>query len=91
MAQGVAGDRIQTVSYGKERPFCTEGTESCWQQNRRALPHGRDEFFTAQRQLIFARVVTGLFQHPARNRRASANVRRLRPKIVLIRPPQERS
>ncbi len=36
VAQGVAGDRIQTVSYGKERPFCTEGNESCWQQNRRA-------------------------------------------------------
>ena len=35
-AQGIAGDRIQTVSYGKERPFCTESNESCWQQNRRA-------------------------------------------------------
>ena len=36
MAQGVAIDRIQTVSYGKERPFCTQSNESCWQQNRRA-------------------------------------------------------
>jgi peptidoglycan-associated lipoprotein len=26
---------MRTVSYGKERPFCTESTESCWQQNRR--------------------------------------------------------
>jgi peptidoglycan-associated lipoprotein len=34
--QGVASDRIQTVSYGKERPFCTQGNEQCWQQNRRA-------------------------------------------------------
>jgi peptidoglycan-associated lipoprotein len=33
---GVAADRVQTVSYGKERPFCTEHTEECWQQNRRA-------------------------------------------------------
>ena len=33
---GVSGDRIQTVSYGKERPFCTDHNEPCWQQNRRA-------------------------------------------------------
>jgi peptidoglycan-associated lipoprotein len=32
---GVAGDRIRVVSYGKEKPFCTESTEACWQQNRR--------------------------------------------------------
>ena len=32
---GVTADRIQTVSYGKERPFCTDHNESCWQQNRR--------------------------------------------------------
>jgi peptidoglycan-associated lipoprotein len=32
---GIADSRIQTTSYGKERPFCTEHTESCWQQNRR--------------------------------------------------------
>jgi peptidoglycan-associated lipoprotein len=32
---GVAADRVQTVSYGKERPFCTEHNEMCWQQNRR--------------------------------------------------------
>ena len=36
VAQGVASDRIQTLSYGKERPFCIESNESCWQQNRRA-------------------------------------------------------
>ena len=36
VAQGVSADRIQTLSYGKERPFCTESNESCWQQNRRA-------------------------------------------------------
>jgi peptidoglycan-associated lipoprotein len=34
--QGVAADRIRTISYGKEKPFCTEHNEQCWQQNRRA-------------------------------------------------------
>jgi len=33
---GVAADRLKTISYGKERPACTEHTESCWQMNRRA-------------------------------------------------------
>ena len=33
---GVDASRIRTVSYGKERPFCTAETEECWQQNRRA-------------------------------------------------------
>jgi peptidoglycan-associated lipoprotein len=33
---GVDASRIRTVSYGKERPFCTAETEDCWQQNRRA-------------------------------------------------------
>jgi len=33
--QGVSADRIRTISYGKEKPFCTEHTEECWQQNRR--------------------------------------------------------
>jgi peptidoglycan-associated lipoprotein len=34
--QGVSAARIRTISYGKEKPFCTESTEACWQQNRRA-------------------------------------------------------
>lgn len=33
---GVAADRIRVISYGKEKPFCSESTEACWQQNRRA-------------------------------------------------------
>jgi peptidoglycan-associated lipoprotein len=33
---GIAATRIRTISYGKEKPFCTESTEACWQQNRRA-------------------------------------------------------
>lgn len=32
---GIAADRVQTVSYGKERPFCMDHNEACWQQNRR--------------------------------------------------------
>lgn len=32
---GVAAERLETVSWGKERPFCTESNEDCWQQNRR--------------------------------------------------------
>jgi peptidoglycan-associated lipoprotein len=33
---GVAASRIRVISYGKEKPFCTESTEACWQKNRRA-------------------------------------------------------
>ena len=36
VAAGVAASRIRVISYGKEKPFCTESTEECWQQNRRA-------------------------------------------------------
>jgi peptidoglycan-associated lipoprotein len=32
---GVTESRLKTVSYGKERPQCAEGTEACWQKNRR--------------------------------------------------------
>ena len=32
---GVAPDRIRTISFGKEKPFCSESSETCWQQNRR--------------------------------------------------------
>jgi peptidoglycan-associated lipoprotein len=34
--QGVGADRIRTISYGKEKPFCTQSNEQCWQENRRA-------------------------------------------------------
>jgi len=33
---GIPGDSMQTISYGEERPVCTESTETCWQRNRRA-------------------------------------------------------
>jgi peptidoglycan-associated lipoprotein len=33
---GVSADRIKTISYGKEKPFCTEENNQCWQANRRA-------------------------------------------------------
>jgi peptidoglycan-associated lipoprotein len=32
---GISADRISTVSFGKEKPFCTQSNEACWQQNRR--------------------------------------------------------
>ena len=35
-AAGIAASRIRVVSYGKEKQFCSEETESCWQENRRA-------------------------------------------------------
>jgi peptidoglycan-associated lipoprotein len=33
---GVPADKLKTISYGKERPVCTESNEECWQRNRRA-------------------------------------------------------
>src|SRR3984893_13775521 len=32
---GISADHVKTISYGKEKPFCTESNEQCWQQNRR--------------------------------------------------------
>jgi peptidoglycan-associated lipoprotein len=32
---GISADRMTTVSFGKEKPFCMEHNETCWQQNRR--------------------------------------------------------
>ncbi|MEM6740798.1 MAG: peptidoglycan-associated lipoprotein Pal [Pseudomonadota bacterium] len=37
LSQGVAGTRLRTVSYGKERPLAVCSEESCYQQNRRAV------------------------------------------------------
>ena len=42
VAQGVAANRATIISYGKERPVCTERSEACWAKNRRA-------HFTAKR------------------------------------------
>jgi len=36
VAQGVQANRITIISYGEERPICTEHTEACWAKNRRA-------------------------------------------------------
>ena len=33
---GISADRMSTISYGEELPLCSEHTESCWAQNRRA-------------------------------------------------------
>ncbi len=32
---GISSNRVFTISYGKDRPFCTDSTEECWQSNRR--------------------------------------------------------
>jgi len=37
-ALGISADRMSTISYGEERPVCTERNEGCWTKNR------RDEF-----------------------------------------------
>jgi len=39
---GISAKRISLISYGKEKPICTEATESCWQKNR------RDDFVAAK-------------------------------------------
>ena len=37
ISQGIAGSRMQTVSYGKERPIALCSDETCYSQNRRAV------------------------------------------------------
>lgn len=37
VSQGVSAARVETVSYGKERPICTDSNEACWTQNRRGV------------------------------------------------------
>lgn len=34
LKQGISADRVKTISYGKERPFCSEDNDGCWQRNR---------------------------------------------------------
>jgi peptidoglycan-associated lipoprotein len=34
---GLSAARVETISYGKEKPVCSESTESCWAQNRRGV------------------------------------------------------
>ena len=36
IARGIPADRMVAISYGKERSVCTEHSEACWAQNRRA-------------------------------------------------------
>jgi peptidoglycan-associated lipoprotein len=36
VSQGVPTSRITVISYGEERPLCTDDTEACWARNRRA-------------------------------------------------------
>jgi peptidoglycan-associated lipoprotein len=37
VTMGISAARLDTVSYGKERPSCTDSAESCWEQNRRGV------------------------------------------------------
>jgi peptidoglycan-associated lipoprotein len=37
ISQGVAANRLKTISYGKERPVAVCDDISCWSQNRRAV------------------------------------------------------
>lgn len=37
VAEGINPDRMLTVSYGEERPVCTESNEACWAKNRRGV------------------------------------------------------
>ena len=34
---GVSGARLETISYGKERPICVQSNEACWAQNRNGI------------------------------------------------------
>jgi peptidoglycan-associated lipoprotein len=36
LSLGVPSDRVDVISYGKEKPLCVEHTEGCWARNRRA-------------------------------------------------------
>ncbi|GMR03452.1 MAG: peptidoglycan-associated lipoprotein Pal [Thermodesulfovibrionia bacterium] len=36
ISRGIASRRINHISYGEEKPVCTEKNEACWQSNRRA-------------------------------------------------------
>jgi peptidoglycan-associated lipoprotein len=63
VAQGVQANRFTVISYGKERPFCTEHNEACWSQNR------RDHFLVKASRSLAAR---------GRPPRRSALSRRLR-------------
>jgi peptidoglycan-associated lipoprotein len=36
VSQGIQANRITIISYGEERPVCTEHMEACWAKNRRA-------------------------------------------------------
>ena len=33
---GIGADRLKVISYGKEKPFCNDNSDSCYQMNRRA-------------------------------------------------------
>ncbi|HSW64690.1 MAG TPA: OmpA family protein [Dissulfurispiraceae bacterium] len=36
IALGIPSSRIETISFGQEKPLCAEASEACWANNRRA-------------------------------------------------------
>jgi peptidoglycan-associated lipoprotein len=42
MSLGLAGNRVATISYGKEKPACDEHSEDCWSKNRRGETKARE-------------------------------------------------
>ena len=51
VSNGVEASRITTISYGKERPVCTEKNEACWSKNR------NDTFLTKD-QVVLSKFLT---------------------------------
>jgi peptidoglycan-associated lipoprotein len=45
---GVEGSRVATISYGKERPLCSDSSEECWSKNRRAETLARSKATAAE-------------------------------------------
>ena len=40
---GIPRSRLSTISYGKERPLCSDSTEECWARNRRGVTRVRSD------------------------------------------------
>ncbi len=82
VSQGISADRLGTVSFGKEKPFCTESTEECWQKNRRG-PFRED-------QLVAAALVPNApnFRTESSGRFQCRKI--LRPRITLARSQRSR-
>jgi len=36
VSMGISANQLSVISFGKDRPVCSDGSEACWQRNRRA-------------------------------------------------------